>query len=164
MNIQSPIAADDSDYDRDFHAWLTAQAAALRAQDASVLDWENLAEEIETLGRSDVREIRSRLETILEHLLKLEYGLNREPEAGWRRTILEQRHRLDIVLGDSPSLKRRIPEFVTMAYGPARRNALASFEQHEPDRLAEYTARLPAELPYAADAILDVDYFPQPRG
>jgi Domain of unknown function DUF29 len=61
-------------YDRDFVLWTEEQAAALRRAKASnlPLDWENLAEEIESLGKSDRREIASQIRRILHHLLKME--------------------------------------------------------------------------------------------
>jgi predicted YcjX-like family ATPase len=61
-------------YDEDFVRWTEEQAAALRQAKRSnlPLDWENLAEEIESLGRSDRRELRLQITRILRHLLKLE--------------------------------------------------------------------------------------------
>jgi Domain of unknown function DUF29 len=59
-------------YDADFYAWTKAQADALRRRAANEVDWDNLAEEIESAGRSDRKEIRSRLEVLLVHLLGLD--------------------------------------------------------------------------------------------
>jgi hypothetical protein len=81
-------------YDQDFVRWTEEQAAALRqAKSQSLagtegsnlpLDWENLAEEIESLGKSDRRELRSQITRVLRHLLKLEATPAAEPRAGWR--------------------------------------------------------------------------------
>jgi predicted YcjX-like family ATPase len=75
-------------YDEDFVRWTEEQAAALRQAKRSnlPLDWENLAEEIESLGRSDRRELRLQITRILRHLLKLEASPAAEPRAGWRST------------------------------------------------------------------------------
>jgi uncharacterized protein DUF29 len=88
-------------YDEGFVRWTEEQAAALRcAKSLSpagtrgstlLLDWENLAEEIESLGRSDRRELRSQITRVLRHLLKLEDSPAAEPRAGWRATIDEAR-------------------------------------------------------------------------
>jgi Domain of unknown function DUF29 len=59
----------------DFYQWTQAQAAALRAKDWGALDLENLAEEIESLGRSERRAIAHQLERVLIHLLKWVYQL-----------------------------------------------------------------------------------------
>src|SRR6202040_3635280 len=83
----------DKLYDRDFFLWTQEQAAALRAVKNSnlPLDWANLAEEIESLGKSDRRQLRSQIRRILRHLLKLEASPSVEPRAGWRSTVLDAR-------------------------------------------------------------------------
>ena len=95
-------------YDEDFVRWTEQQAAALRRAKSSdlPLDWENLAEEIESLGKSDRRELRSQITRILRHLLKLEVSPAAEPRAGWRAMIREARSEIEGVLEDSPSLWR----------------------------------------------------------
>ena len=77
-------------YEQDFFLWTKEQAVALRlAKNSNLpLDWENLAEEIESLGKSDRRELRSQIRRILRHLLKLEASPSVEPRAGWRATSL----------------------------------------------------------------------------
>ena len=74
-------------YATDYYAWTRQQAAALRAMAArrprSALDLENLAEEIESLGRSDWRAARSQVQRAIEHLLKLELSPAREPRVQW---------------------------------------------------------------------------------
>jgi len=84
-------------YDQDFVRWTEQQAGALRQAKGSnlPLDWENLAEEIESLGRSDRRELRSQITRILRHLLKLEASPAAEPRAGWRSTIREARSEIE---------------------------------------------------------------------
>jgi hypothetical protein len=72
-------------YDRDFFLWTQEQAAALRAVRKSnlPLDWDNLAEEIESLGKSDRRQLKSQIRRILRHLLKLEVSPAVDRRAGW---------------------------------------------------------------------------------
>src|SRR5215204_3184394 len=95
-------------YDEDFLLWTKEQARLLReAAERGVnlpLDWENLAEEVESLGRSDRRELRSRISTIIEHLLKLEHSSAREPREGWRNTVDRSRREAKLILKESPSL------------------------------------------------------------
>jgi hypothetical protein len=103
-------------YDEDFLLWTQQQAKLLReAAERRVnfpLDWENLAEEIESLGKSQRSELRSRLVTIIEHLLKLEYSSAREPRNGWRETVGRTRHEAELLLDDNPSLRREVPALV----------------------------------------------------
>src|ERR1700740_3531703 len=101
-------------YDRDFFLWTQEQAAALRAVRKSnlPLDWDNLAEEIESLGKSDRRQLRSQIRRILRHLFKLEASPAPEPRAGWCSTINDGRGDIEDVLRDSPSLRREIDAFI----------------------------------------------------
>ena len=88
-----------SDYDTDLMLWSERQAALLRRAAAGErvndqVDWENVAEEIESLGKSDRRELHNRSATILVHLIKLTTSPADGPRTGWHETILEQRRRV----------------------------------------------------------------------
>jgi len=97
-------------YDQDFILWTEEQAAALRRSKGSnlPLDWENLAEEIESLGISQRTQLHSQLRRILHHLFKLEGSSAAEPRAGWRATIRDARAEIEDLLEASPSLRREI--------------------------------------------------------
>jgi hypothetical protein len=147
-------------YDRDFVLWTEAQAAALRhAKHANLpLDWENLAEEIESLGKSDRRELRSQIRRILHHLLKLEASPAVEPRAGWCSAIRNARAEIDVVLRDSPSLRREIDAMIAEQFGVARELAEEDPGRHgEPSDTIE--AR-PARGGFTADQVLG-DWFPE---
>ena len=91
-------------YERDFYAWANEQAALLRAGKLDRADIDNIAEEIESMGRSEKRTLVSRMSVLLLHLLKWRY----QPAfrgTSWRLTIMEQRYRLADHLRDNPSLK-----------------------------------------------------------
>lgn len=92
-------------YDRDFALWCEAMAAHLKAGEWDKLDVENLVEEIEGLTRRDKRELASRLNVLLTHLLKRLYVKISENYRGWEMTIREQRSELELLLEQSPSLK-----------------------------------------------------------
>ena len=97
-------------YDQDFFLWTAEQAAALRhAKESNLpLDWDNLAEEIESLGRSQRTELNSQMRRILRHLFKLEASPAVDPRAGWRATIRDARVEIDDLLEESPSLRSEI--------------------------------------------------------
>ena len=123
-------------YDQDFFLWTQEQAAALRrAKDSNLpLDWENLAEEVESLGKSDRREITSQLRRILRHLFKFEASPAAQSRAGWRSTIVDARSEIEGVLEDSPSLRRQIDFLVRGQLNAAA--ALASSDlSHTANRL-----------------------------
>ena len=96
-------------YDEDFLAWSRQQAQALRAEmrhgSNRRLDWENLAEEIEDLGKSVRRELQSQIRRIVRHLLKLEHSPATEPRRGWTESIVDARAEIEDLLEASPSLK-----------------------------------------------------------
>jgi hypothetical protein len=106
-------------YETDLIRWAEDQARALRAAaDARVnlpIDWENVAEEIESLGRSQRAELRSRLGTVIEHLLKLAYSPATEPRNGWRSTVRRERRSIEAVLEDNRSLVREVPALIDWA-------------------------------------------------
>jgi hypothetical protein len=80
-------------YDQDFFLWTQQQATALRALKKSnlPLDWDNLAEEIESLEKAQRGELGSQIRRILRHLFKLEASPATNPQAGSRATIREVR-------------------------------------------------------------------------
>ena len=164
MNIQTPFAVtgESATYDRDFAAWLFAQAEAIRARHADGLDWENLAEEIESMGNSQRRELRSRLRVIMVHVLKLQLSVNREPRAGWMETIITQRADLDDLLTQSPSLRRLVDDYATEQFEEAHRLALAALALHEPSQIAAYRQMAESLEPESAETLLDRDWFPPP--
>ena len=114
-------------YDADLVLWAESQARALR--DASYagtnlpIDWENVAEEIDALGKSQAREMASGLRTILVHLIKLQASPAAEPRGGWRETITEQRSEIERIIEDSPSLRQAVGRAIAREIVPARRQA-----------------------------------------
>ena len=98
-------------YERDFYAWANEQAALLRAGKLDRADIDNIAEAIESMGRSEQRTLVSRMSVLLLHLLKWRY----QPAfrgTSWRLTIMEQRYRLADRLRDNPSLKSQLDSAV----------------------------------------------------
>ena len=148
-------------YDEDFVLWSKEQAAALRsaAHDGSnqKLDWENLAEEIESLGISQLRELKSRIRRVIEHLLKLENSHAIDPRAGWIESIDDSRNEIEAVLEDSPSLRKEISAAIAGEMKRGSRKAIRGLEQYgniEPAILARI-----GSTSYTEDQILG-DWFP----
>lgn len=148
-------------YDRDFVAWTEQQAEALRAAASGgtnqALDWENLAEEIESLGRSDRRELRSQIYRIIRHLAKLQFSPATDPRHGWRESIRDGRKQAKVLLADSPSLRPRLDEFIIEESADAIERAM--FDLGEYGELAPATERALRAARYSADQILG-DWFP----
>ena len=127
-----------SDYYTDLLIWSERQAALLRRRAAGELvndadiDWPNVAEEIESLGRSERRELRNRMARLQQHLLKWRY----QPEycsRSWRTTITTQRREIEALLADSPSLRASLPDVLAASYRAARDDAITADEfRHSP--------------------------------
>ncbi len=146
-------------YDEDFHAWTVEQAAALRrAGQARVntpqaVDWQNVAEEVEGMGRSQKSAIRSALTSLLEHLLKLAYSPDRPPRAGWKRSAYNARYLIADEIADSPSLAGYPAAVLATCYARARKAAAG-----DPS-----VAPLPDACPFDLDTqVLAEDWFPEP--
>lgn len=151
-------------YDEDFFLWSKTQAEALRAAARGAtnrpIDWENVAEEIESLGRSDKRELSSQIRRTIEHLLKLEFSRAADPRSGWIGSIVDARNEIEVVLDDSPSLRNEIAPAIAAELKRASRKAITELEKYgETD--AATVARIRAAT-YTEDQILG-DWFPPDR-
>lgn len=117
-------------YESDYVLWTEMAIAQLAARDFANLDIDNLIEEIKDLGRSKKDELKSRLNTLLEHLLKRLY-VDMPPEFnGWRRTIREQRKQLTWLLADNPSLKALWDEYFEIAWYYALRDVREDYPDY----------------------------------
>ena len=145
MPVKSPL------YDRDFFAWSRQQADLLRAGKLAEADIEHIAEEIESPGRTEKRELISRLTVLLLHLLKWRYQPDkRRPR--WEAGIRVQRNRLADHLDDNPSLKPLLPQALTAAHRDAALEAVAE------TGLAGAT--FPDACPWTAEQVLDGGFWP----
>lgn len=106
-------------YDSDFNLWIEDALVKLRARDIDNLDWENLIEEIETLGKSEKHEVENRSEVLLIHLLKRQYIPAIDYYRVWELTIIEQRKRLARRFKQSPSLRNYFLEVLPEIYADA---------------------------------------------
>lgn len=105
-------------YDLDFYAWTNEQARLLRSGQLSEADIEHIAEEIESMGRAEKRELVSRLTVLLLHLLKWQFQPHLRGSS-WEATITVQRDDLTDHLADNPSLKSRLGEAIASAHRKA---------------------------------------------
>ncbi|MCB0188107.1 MAG: DUF29 domain-containing protein [Caldilineaceae bacterium] len=141
-------------YETDFHAWTQHQAELLRQEEFAELDLHHLIEEIESLGKSQQNEVKSRLRVLIMHLLKWQIQPLRR-SASWRYTINVQRLDLQDLLDENPSLRARLAEFVEYAYPRAIRDAVK--------QTGLAATAFPASLPYTAEQILDENFWPEPE-
>src|SRR6266446_2836796 len=151
--------AADSLYEEDFYAWTQQQAKLLRRLPAigNEFDPERIAEEIEDLGRSELRAAQSLCEYIIEHFLKLEYSGLDEPADHWVDEIVEWRLQLEKILTRSIEAKIDLPGRYWAALRLVRR-----LERGQPGLMG----RVPTQCPYTLGQIVgsgNEDWFPEPR-
>ena len=138
-------------YESDFYGWANEQAALLRQGRLGEADIANIAEEIESMGRSEKRELVSRLAVLLTHLLKWRFQPTRRSKS-WSTSVRVQRQRLARHLDDNPSLRSLLPKALLDAYADA---VLVAADE---TGLAEES--FPQASPFEIDDILNPDYWP----
>jgi len=147
-------------YQDDIVLWSADQAHALREAAAAHLnvptpiDWDNVAEEIESLGRSERSALRSHIGVIIEHLMKLQASPAAHPRADWSASTRTQRREIEALLDDSPSLRRELAGMLAWAMPRARRDVAGSLVDH-----GEQPATDLDQLSYTEEQVLG-DWFP----
>lgn len=139
-------------YEKDYLKWIETTIEKLQAQDYSNIDWENLIEEIQDMGRSERRSLKSNLIVVLTHLLKWQY----QPKfrsGSWKSSIIEHRRRIREALKDSPSLKPYLEEVFAECYLDAVEQASAE------TGLSVET--FPHLCPYISAEVLDANFLPE---
>ena len=146
--IPAPDAASHA-YDRDFYSWSLEQARLVREGRWSAVDRENVAEEIESLGREQFNKLVSALRVLILHMLKWDHQ-SRKRSRSWALSIEAQRVELDDVLSDNPGLKPRIAEAIGRAYRKARIEAAKETGMEK--------AAFPDQCPYSWDDIVSREF------
>jgi hypothetical protein len=152
----------DTLYDTDFYEWTQEQSRRLRKAASGrinvPIDWENVAEEIESLEKSNVSSARSHVARIIEHFLKLEHSPAAPPRSDWQHSITLHRSEVLMLLEDSPSIRGQLSNSLEKAWLSGRRFSRLGLQQ---DGIAD--EELPGTCPYAIEQVLDLDWFPKTR-
>jgi Domain of unknown function DUF29 len=147
-DIEADLAPGDepvhAEYERDFYSWSLEQARLLREGRHDALDRDNLAEEIESLGREQFNKLVSALRVAMMHMLKWDHQPSKRSRS-WALSIEGQRLEIADVLADNPGLKPRVGEAIARAYRHARIEAAKETGLDEAD--------FPAACPYSFDDI-----------
>ncbi len=138
-------------YEQDFYKWAILNAKLLKESQWSKIDAENIAEELESMGKRDKRQLVNRLIVLLMHLLKWEFQQEKRSRS-WKSSIIEQRRRIAQLLEDSPSLYNEINNKMNYIYN-------AAVEQAVSETGIELNT-FPATCPYSIKQILEDDYYP----
>ena len=147
--VPAPDAAAPA-YERDFYSWSLDQARLIRAGRLTAIDRENVAEEIESLGREQFNKLESALRVLLLHMLKWDHQTPWRSRS-WVLSIEAQRVELEDVLSDNPGLKPRIAEAIGRAYRKARIEAAKETGMEK--------AAFPETCPYSFDDLVTREFF-----
>jgi hypothetical protein len=128
-------------YEQDLVAWFDDTVAKLKHNRFDEIDIDSLVEEIEGLAGRDRRELKNRLDVLLNHLLKRLYVQSPHDYRGWEVTIREQRKQLKNLLEQSPSLKHDFVDVFSICW----QSALSDAQEDYPD------VQFPQEWPYSTD-------------
>ena len=139
-------------YETDFYGWTQQQAALLKAGHISAADLSNIIEEIESMGRSEKRELQSRLTVLLQHLLKWKFQPSRQGKS-WQLSIIEQRIQFIDVLNENLSLKSHLTDILIDAY----RLAIVKAAKETGLSMTDF----PSECPWSWQEITDSDFYPE---
>jgi len=137
-------------HENDFYAWTQEQAHLLKTGQLYEIDSQNIAEEIEDMGRSEKRQLESRLEILIIHLLKWQFQPNLRSRS-WQLTIKEQRLRLEKLLQKNPSLQANLTEAIEDVY------PLATISAERETGLSLF----PETCPYNLTEILSPEFLPE---
>lgn len=138
-------------YDQDFYAWVMHNANLIRQGRFAEMDALQVAEELESMGKRDKRELMSRFKILLRHLLKWSFQPEKRSRS-WEQTIDEQREQINLILADSPSLKYQLIEKINDTYPLALKAAMK--ETNLPP------TTFPTICPYSLEQILDEAFYP----
>lgn len=141
----------EGDYEQDLAMWYTRQAELLRKRRFDELDLDNLIEELEVAVKNLRRELASRLEVLIMHLLKCQFQHDRI-SGSWLGTLGEQRSEIEKLLEDNPSLAPGVMEVAAKVYQRAARRAATD------TRLPPAT--FPVANPYSREQLLDDGFVP----
>ena len=146
------MPAKPSRRDHDFYAWSLEQAALLRQRRIAEADLDLIAEEIESMGKTEKRELVSRLTVLLLHLLKWRFQ-PKGPGKSWRLSIANARDEIADLIADNPSLKSMLDDVTAQAYRYARRKAAIE------TRLGE--DRFPGQCPWTFAKAIEDGFLPE---
>jgi hypothetical protein len=132
-------------YETDFAEWSARTATLIRSGRFNEIDAENVAEEIEDLGKSERSAVGSFLNRLMLHKIKQIIQPERDG-ASWRVSIESSRQALRDKIEDSPSLRPYLEKRLQKTYRDAIALALIETELEH--------AAVPDECPWDLDTLL----------
>ena len=151
MGEPQRLFSDKPRYEDDLYAWALENASLLRAGRLTEIDALHIAEELEDMSKSERRALRSHLDNLLLHLLKWQYQPTHRG-VSWKLSIRNPRHRIGIILEDSPSLRPQIQGLIMDEYPAARLDAI--------DETGLPETSFPVDCPFTLEQVIDQAFWP----
>lgn len=140
-------------YETDFYAWTQRQTTLLREEEFEQIDWDNLIEEIDSLGAEQLHKVESHLIRLIQHLLKWQYQPSKRVTGrSWQLTIVKQRSSLQRVLRKNPTLRARLSTIIADVYTDAVKFAAIETGIEKQS--------FPTICPWAVEELLDEEFWP----
>lgn len=167
-----PVPPLNELYRNDSYTWAVEQAAALRRRDFDAVDWDNVIEEVEDVGRSRERAWESQCQTIVLHMLQLQHWQPEDPMIGmgWILTVGNARMELEKTVNENPGLKPARGQMLREAWRYGRRLAVNQLAVHEfgsqgasgyKNAQHRWMQRIPESCTYTLAQIEDEDWWPE---
>jgi hypothetical protein len=148
-------------YEQDYKLWLQENIKAIKENRFNDLDYINLLQELEDMGKADKNALVSNIKILIAHLpkLQIQHDAPEQMKKSWYASVDEHRERIEDSLANIPSLKNYLSEAIATSYSGARKLAIkegqrASFEVRKPSE-NEY----PQTCPFSLEQLLDEDFY-----
>ena len=135
-------------HETDFNLWIEGIKAAIQNKDFENMDWDNLLDEIDDMGKSEKRSLDSYLQRLIEHILKLKYWRTERERCrnGWMQEVTNFRNRIKRILKKNPSLN----SYLEAEYADIYQDAIATMS---------FDFDIPEDSFVEVEQIMDKDYF-----
>lgn len=141
-------------HDVDFYSWTKEQAALLKTGQANLLDFKNLAEELEDMGKGQESALESAIREAILHLLKLKYSPAEDPRNGWLISVSKQRAQIESVIRKNPGLKSKLDLIFNDAWEDARKLAIFACRVHNEH------PNIPMSPPFSLIEVRNENFYP----
>ena len=148
-------------YQQDYNLWLQENIKAIQEKRFNDLDYENLLQELEDMGKAEKNALVSNLKILIAHLLKLkiQYDAPEQMKKSWYASIDEHRERVSDALDNIPSLKSYLNEAIEKSYSGARKLAIKEGKRADFGVRKPLENEYPQECPFSVEEILDEDFY-----
>lgn len=153
-SLKTPREGKIASLHDDFYSWAKEQAALLKNGQANLLDYKNLAEELDDMGTSQESALESAIREALLYLLKLKYSPAEEPRNGWLISVSKQRTQIESVIRKNPGLKSKFDLIYNDAWIDARKLAIFACRVHNEH------PNIPVNSPFSLGEVRNEDFFP----